>query len=123
MTGSRCSAAAASVFLLLAGAPAAVAAPAVSDLPKGADVLQGTIEAISPAARTLVLRSADGSRQTIHYGADTVVFTGAAAGAPEVVPGVEAVVRCRRLVAGAGGETPDLCPVQMFADRVYLAAY
>lgn len=110
---------------LAAGAASADAQPpGFSPLARDADVLQGVIETISPQSRTLVLRGADGSRQTIHYDAGTTVFTGEDAAAAAVAPGQDALVHCRRLVGDTRGpKNPDLCPVRLFAESVYLASH
>lgn len=125
MFGTRTLSTVASLFLLLAAAflPTQAQAADFSHLLRDTDVLHGTIGAISPETRTLILVTDDGTRQTIHYDAHTVVFNGADGAAVVVVPGLEAVLRCRRQVTAALEQHPDLCPVQLFADSVYLAGH
>ena len=125
MSGTRALSSAVALLLLLGtwSLPAPAQTPEFSHLQRNADVLRGTIEAISPATRTLTLLTDDGTRQTIHYDANTVVFNGDDGAAVKVVPGLEAVVRCRREITPAQEQHPDLCPVQLFADQVYLASY
>jgi len=98
------------------GSPAAES----TEVPRGADLLEGTVASVEPAKSTFVLVDGAGARHEVRYSQHTIIFSqDPAVPCPSVAPGARVIVRCSRKVTQPAGD-PGSCPLLLLADRVYM---